>query len=123
MNIDGDGTLTGEFAPLLAGIYNWAISISDDLVKSLVVNTDVSVPSLHSFSSEILLSTNPLADWLDGNIIFDMGYRSQIGSAHEIRISRIDGNGTTRSQVEYDRADEWLYANYRQWYEIGRAHV
>ena len=116
MDIDGDGSVSGEFAPLLAGIYNWAISMPDETVKNLIVNTETSVPSLHSFSRDILLATNPLADWLDANVIFEPGYRSQIGSANEAKVSHNDGNGTTTTQIEYANVHKWLYANYRQWY-------
>ena len=116
MDVEGDGSLTGEFADLLPGIYNWAISLDDQTLKNLIVNTDVSVPSLQSFSHNILLATNPLANWVDDNIIFSPGYRSQIGGATEIRVSQGDGNGTTQSSTEYSNAHIWLYANYRQWY-------
>lgn len=116
MDIDGDGSVSGEFAPLLAGIYNWAISMPDETVKNLIVNTETSVPSLHSFSRDILLATNPLADWLDANVIFEPGYRSQVGAANEVKVSHNDGNGTTTTQIEYAHVDKWLYANYRQWY-------
>ena len=116
MDVEGDGSLTGEFADLLPGIYNWAIGIDEDVMKNLIVNTDVSVPSLHTFAHNILLATNPLANWVDDNIIFTPGYRSQIGGATEIKVSQSDGQGTTQSSTEYSNAHIWLYANYRQWY-------
>ena len=116
MDVEGDGSLTGEFADLLPGIYNWAIGIDEEAMKNLIVNTDVSVPSLHTFAHNILLATNPLANWVDDNIIFTPGYRSQIGGATEIKVSQSDGQGTTQSSTEYSNAHIWLYANYRQWY-------
>lgn len=115
LKFEGDGSVRGEFAGMLPGIYNWVIAVSDEDVKNLIGNTEKFAPSMKMWANEVLIQTNPLAAWLDVNTIFAPGVRSQIGHAKEIRESRTNENLTT-SRTEFENADKWLYANYRKWY-------
>lgn len=115
LKFDGEGEMVGEFSHLISGIYNWVIGVSDEDVKNLILNTEQYVPSMATWANEVLLQTNPLAAWLDTQVIFAPGVRTQIGNATEIRIS-VSEEGLTTSRTEFEKADKWLYANYRQWY-------
>jgi P4 family phage/plasmid primase-like protien len=92
--------LEAEFAPLIPAIVNWVLTMPADQVRNYMVQTDEAVPSLASASRDNLLAVNPLAPWLDENVIYDQAAApTQIGGCW-----RVDG------QIEH-RSD-WLYPNY-----------
>jgi len=92
--------LEAEFAPLIPAIVNWVLDMPAHWVRDFMVQTDVCVPSLASASRDNLLAVNPLAQWLDENVIYDEATEpTQIGGCW-----RVDG------QIEH-RSD-WLYPNY-----------
>ena len=115
LKFDSDRETIGEFSDLIPGIYNWAMGISDEDVENLIANTVQYVPSMATWANEILIQTNPLAAWLDANVTFAPGVRTQIGSAKENRQS-IKSEDSSTSWTEFENAGKWLYANYRQWH-------
>lgn len=86
--------LNDEFQPYLAGLLEWVLTMPEAEVRSLVVNTNKSVPTLAKVRGEALCDANPLADWLDNCIVLDPDGKTYIG---------LDNS---------DRAETWLYANY-----------
>ncbi|HEY9664743.1 MAG TPA: hypothetical protein V6C65_40405, partial [Allocoleopsis sp.] len=64
------------------------------------------------------LETNPLAEWVDSNLVVLPGHKTYVGSAKKMRFTEgtnNDGAVSTFSWDGYAKTDEWLYANYRQW--------
>ena len=53
-----------------------------------------------------LVETNPIADWLDNNIIYDLEARTNIGVAKR--------DTDSNSPYWYLDTDKWLYANYKE---------
>ncbi|MBE9081016.1 DUF3854 domain-containing protein [Tolypothrix sp. LEGE 11397] len=88
--------LMEEFKPYLPGLLFWVLSMVADEVADYVRNTAKRVPSLGSFSAEVLLETNPLANWADQHLYYDPNTETKIG----------DATG---------EAGYCLYANYSQW--------
>ena len=88
--------LEKEFAPYLPGFLAWVLEMPADDVATYVVDTDRKVPSLASFSTEVLLETNPLASWADECLYYDPKAVTQIG----------DNNQDARS---------FLYPSYCEW--------
>ncbi len=85
-----------EFKPYLPGLLAWVLSMDADEVADYVRNTSKRVPSLGSFSVEVLLETNPLANWADHCLYYDPKAETKIGNASS-------------------DARDCLYANYLQW--------
>ena len=85
-----------EFKPYLPGLLAWVLSMDADEVADYVRNTTKRVPSLGSFSVEVLLETNPLANWADHCLYDDPKAETKIGNANS-------------------DAQDCLYANYLQW--------
>jgi phage/plasmid-associated DNA primase len=52
--------LEREFKPCLPGVVAWALALSDDRVKQLLVETDQYVPNVGKFTLKTLQATNPL---------------------------------------------------------------
>ncbi|MBD2130079.1 DUF3854 domain-containing protein [Microcoleus sp. ZQ-A2] len=86
--------LNEEFQPYLSGLLEWVLTMPEAEVRSLVVNTNKSVPTLAKVRGEALCDTNPLADWLDNCIVLDPDGKTYIG---------LD---------DAEREETWLYANY-----------
>lgn len=72
--------LIGEFAPLIPGLINWVLDMPDELVTSLVRDTDKNVKSLAGAAKENLISINPIAAWLNEKIVFDPTAQTFIGN-------------------------------------------
>ncbi|MBE9216656.1 DUF3854 domain-containing protein [Plectonema cf. radiosum LEGE 06105] len=85
-----------EFKPYLPGLLAWVLSMPMDEVADYVRNTAKRVPSLGSFSVQVLLETNPLANWADQCLYYDPKAETQIGNSSS-------------------DARDCLYANYLQW--------
>ncbi len=86
--------LDEEFQPYLAGLLEWVLTMPQTEVRSLVVNTNKSVPALAKVRGEALCDANPLADWLDNNLVLDPTEKTYVGLDNP------------------ERAATWLYANY-----------
>ena len=88
--------LMEEFAPYLPGFLSWVLSMPEAEIKDYFVDTNNKVSSLAAFSKEILMETNPLANWADECLYYDPNAVTGIGDISQ-------------------SADEFLYANYAQW--------
>jgi putative DNA primase/helicase len=98
--------LTKEFKPLLPGFLNWVLGLSRDNVTDLLRNTETTVSSLNETAKNNLISTNPLAAWLDERVFYIHNYKTYIGAAKKNPMG------------EYLKIDEWLYANYVEYCEV-----
>ena len=88
--------LMEEFRLYLPGLLFWVLSMGSQDVASYLRDTGRAVPSLGVFGFEILIETNPLANWADGCLYHDPMLETKIG----------DASGDPAST---------LYANYCQW--------
>jgi len=89
-----------EFEAYLPGLLNWVISIPEQRVTDLIQDTNEYIPSLEKTSMENLLNTNPMAAWLDEQVIYDKKAETAIG------VEQRNPNGS------YKNSDTWLYASY-----------
>lgn len=97
--------LMKEFNQYLPGLLYWVLSMPADEVADYVRNTAKRVPSLGAFSVEILLNTNPLAEWADQHLYHSQGEETKVGSMS-------------------NDSKECLYASYAQWaIDNGRTKV
>lgn len=88
--------LMEEFAPYLPGFLSWVLSMPEQEIKDYFVDTNNKVPSLAAFSKEVLMETNPLANWADECLYYDPNAVTGIGDISQ-------------------SAEEFLYPNYAQW--------
>jgi putative DNA primase/helicase len=92
--------LEKQFEPYLPGVLQWVLEMPADDVAAYVGNTNNKVPSLASFSTEVLLSTNPLADWANDCLYYDDRAQTQIGD-----------NGQNPELFLYPNYCEWAQRN------------
>jgi putative DNA primase/helicase len=88
--------LEKEFTPYLPGLLHWVLEMSATDVAAYVSDTNSKVPSLAPFSIDVLLNTNPLADWANDCLYYDPHAATQVGD---------------KSQSP----DLFLYPNYCEW--------
>jgi putative DNA primase/helicase len=93
--------LMEEFRAYLPGLLHWVLSMPTPDVAEFFRNTAKRVPSLGAFSAEVLIETNPLANWANQYLCYDPKAKTQIGDA--------------RGNVEY-----CLFANYAEWAAANR---
>ncbi|WP_062148431.1 phage/plasmid primase, P4 family [Beggiatoa leptomitoformis] len=72
--------LTTEFSPHIGGLINWLLDMPTEHVTALVRDTSQTVPSLAITEYENLLAVNPLAQWLDENIVYIPDTQTFIGN-------------------------------------------
>ncbi|ASC70311.1 hypothetical protein XM38_012480 [Halomicronema hongdechloris C2206] len=93
-----DGSLRGEFADLLPGVFNWVLDMPDKLMERYIKNPREYVRSMGEFQAETLLETNSVAAWVDENVVYQPGEFAKIGGKN-------------------NPADSCLYPNYVAWCE------
>lgn len=71
--------LQKEFKPYLAGLLHWVLTIDDENIRSLLLNTQESVPSLQEAELQILTETNPLAGWIQESLLHKPGAKTYVG--------------------------------------------
>lgn len=97
--------LEAEFRPLLPGIVNWALSMSDGRMVRLLVDTNQASRSARSAAIEALRNSNPVARWMDENLVYSDNENSKV------RI------GIAFGKTAAEEARVSLYANYVTWCE------
>jgi len=108
-----DGQLEYKIESELSGIFNWALAMSDDDVKSYLQNTSNTVESAKELAFKSLIEGNQLAAWTDDNLILKTDNLIQIGTKKEVMTENENGDKIRKYQFE----DERLYPNYVAWAE------
>ena len=102
-----NGEIEGEFAQYIPGLLNWVLEMDEVEATRIIRNYQKAVPKLAVMKAITLVETNPIADWLDNNIVYQENYRANIGVAN-----RDKDNSSDRW---YLNTDKWLYANYAEY--------
>jgi putative DNA primase/helicase len=102
-----NGEILGEFAQYIPGLLNWVLAMDESEATRIIRNYQKAVPKLAVMKAQTLVETNPIADWLDNNIVYKENYRTNIGVAN-----RDKDNSSDRW---YLNTDKWLYANYAEY--------
>jgi len=99
------GEPEGEFAPLLPGLVNWLLDMSEEDMRSYLMETSKKVEFFRKYEKMQNLRSNPLLDWLEHKVIYDPGVASAIGFTK---------NAPMGSSIIYANQDKWLYASYAE---------
>ncbi|NJO30711.1 MAG: hypothetical protein HC836_34835 [Richelia sp. RM2_1_2] len=88
--------LEEDFKPFLPGLLAWVLEMPNSEVEEYVRNTDKKVKSLASYKEEVLLETNPVAQWADNCLYINPEAATFVGN---------------KSQ----NPETYLFANYSKW--------
>lgn len=99
------GEPEGDFAPLLPGLVNWLLDMTEEEMRSYLMETSKRVEFFKKYEKMQNLRSNPLLDWLEHKVIYDPGVASAIGFTK---------NAPMGSSNIYANQDKWLYASYAE---------
>ena len=102
INCDRHST-SGEFAPYMPGLVNWVLQMSEEDMRSYLLQTQERVAYFQKFTTQQHIRSNPIMDWLHTNIVFDSNCMSYIGDCKP---------AAKDSRTYYHYAETRLYANY-----------
>ncbi len=103
----GRGEIRGEFAEFIPGLLNWVLEMDEFEANEIMKQYIQRVPSLAEMKAQTLVETNPIADWLDYNIVYSEGCRTNIGVAQRDKDPGSDN--------WYLNTEKWLYPNYTEY--------
>ena len=103
----GRGEIRGEFAEFIPGLLNWVLDMGETEANEIMKQYIERVPSLAEMKAQTLVETNPIADWLDYNIVYSEGCRTNIGVAQRDKDPGSDN--------WYLNTEKWLYPNYTEY--------
>ena len=99
------GEPEGDFAPLLPGLVNWLLDMTEEEMRSYLMETSKRVEFFKKYEKMQNLRSNPLLDWLEHEVIYDPGVASAIGFTK---------NAPMGSSNIYAEKNKWLYASYAE---------
>lgn len=108
------GKVYGEFSEYLPGLVNTLLQMSDIEMTELVKNTSFNVKGLKKVQSQVILDTNPLADWFDAMVIYEPGLGDN-GKVCSVKVGVAERNRDPQISGEYINSEKWLYPCYAQY--------
>jgi P4 family phage/plasmid primase-like protien len=114
IDMDEKGNAYGRFAPLLPGLVNWVLDLSQDEMKELLMETARKVPFYVGYQAEQVLKSNQLLDWMHHSVIFEFNVASAVGFA------KPTPQGSSGVYVNHDK---WLYASYCEFCKYSNTNI
>ncbi|MBT9318039.1 DNA primase family protein, partial [Leptothoe spongobia] len=74
-----DGSLRGEFAKHLPGLFNWVLEMPHELMEAYIRNPRQYVGAMAEFQATSLLKTDSLAQWVNDRVVVDEKSWTKIG--------------------------------------------
>jgi len=103
IDMDDRGNAFGEFAPLLPGLVNWVLDMSEAEMREYLMETTKKVNFFAKHHREQILKSNQIMDWMEHCLVFDPGVTAPIG------LAKHSPSGSSNIYVSWDT---WLYASY-----------
>jgi phage/plasmid-associated DNA primase len=105
IKFDHKGNPQGVFAPLLPGLVNWLLDMTEEDMRRYLMETGQNVKFFQKYEKQQSLRSNPVLDWLDHKIVFDPGVKTAVGYCKVIA-----GGGSGY----YMNWNQWLYTSYAE---------
>ena len=105
IKFDTKGNPQGVFAPLLPGLVNWVLDMSEDDMRALLMETSQHVPFFKKYEKAQSLRSNPMLDWLDSKVVFEPNESTPVGYC---KVAASGGSGV------YMNWGTWLYPSYAE---------
>jgi len=108
------GEPQGEFAPLLPGLVNWVLDMSEEEMRNYLMDTNQKVEFFKKYSHVQNLRSNPILDWMEHRVVYDPGIQTPVGFTKAAPV------GTSHIYANYDK---WLYASYSEFCRECNIHI
>ncbi|EAZ90075.1 phage/plasmid primase, P4 family [Crocosphaera chwakensis] len=99
---DNQGNISGEFVPYIPGFLNWVLEMESESASECIKNAHKRCVKLTLERIESMVENNPIAAWLNENIIYDPDSYTHVGKAI----------ASKENDEVYIGASKWLYPNY-----------
>jgi putative DNA primase/helicase len=99
------GEVEGVFAPLMPGLVNWLLDMTEEDMRTYLMETSKKVKFFKKYEKTQNLRSNPLLDWLEHKVVYDPGIASPIGFLK---------SSSPGSPYFYSNYDKWLYTSYAE---------
>ena len=103
IDMDDRGRPFGEFAPLIPGLVNWVLDMTEAQMREYLMETTKKVNFFAKHHREQILKSNQIMDWMEHCLVFDPGVSAPIG------LAKHSAAGSSNVYVSWDT---WLYASY-----------
>jgi len=105
IKFNSKGEPQGIFAPMLSGLVNWLLDMTEDEMREYLMETSKKVKFFKKYEKMQNLRSNPLLDWMEHKVVFDPGVRASVGFTKSAPMG---------SSHMYANQDKWLYASYAE---------
>lgn len=105
IKFNSKGEPQGVFSPLLPGLVNWLLDMTEDEMREYLMETSKKVKFFQKYEKMQNLRSNPLLDWMEHKLVYDPGVSSAVGFTK---------NAPMGSSHIYANQDKWLYASYAE---------
>jgi P4 family phage/plasmid primase-like protien len=105
IKFNSKGEPQGVFSPLLPGLVNWLLDMSEEEMRNYLMETAKRVKFFQKYEKMQNLRSNPLLDWMEHKVVYDPGVSSAVGFTK---------NAPMGSSHIYANQDKWLYASYAE---------
>jgi len=105
IKFNSKGEPQGVFSPLLPGLVNWLLDMTEENMREYLMETSKKVKFFQTYEKMQTLRSNPLLDWMEHKLVFDPGVSSAVGFTK---------NAPMGSSHIYSNQDKWLYASYAE---------
>ena len=112
IKFDAKGNPHGIFAPLLPGLVNWLLDMSEEDMRSYLMETSRHVDFFQRYEKEQSLRSNPVLDWMDKHLVFDPGAESFLGVCKPM-------HGTSNFYLDWNKYFYPSYAEFCRGSNIG----
>ena len=99
------GEPQGEFAPLLPGLVNWLLDMTEDEMREYLMETNKKVEFFKKYSHTQNLRSNSILDWMEHRVVYEPGVSAAVGFVKP---------APQGSSHLYTNQDKWLYASYAE---------
>jgi len=114
IDMDDKGNPLGDFAPLLPGLVNWVLDMSEADMREYLMETNKKVDFFAKHHREQILKSNQIMDWMEHCLVFDPGASAPIGLAK---------SAPSGSSHIYMAHDKWLYASYCEFSRASNSNI
>ena len=99
------GEPQGEFAPLLPGLVNWLLDMTEAEMREYLMETNQKVEFFKKYSHTQNLRSNSILDWMEHRVVYEPGVSAAVGFVKP---------APQGSSHLYTNQDKWLYASYAE---------
>ena len=103
IKFDSKGNPQGVFAPMLPGLVNWLLDMSETEMRQYLMETGVTVDFFRKYEKQQSLRSNPLLDWMNHEVVYDPGAQAAVGYCKTL---------INDPSHYYFGWNQWLYASY-----------